>query len=394
MIEVQETADSEQLGNVYFIQAGDVSGLIKIGFTYNVSERLKKLRSGSPIPLTLLAVIKGAQRNEHEFHVKFAEAREHGEWFRPEAIILDEIKQINELVKAVDSSPVSASRISKLEVESNNADMEPYNLQPRQIISKNEAKVVAELETSQKHTITLFQIAKIIEAPQGGQQARSLAANMCRHGWLSPLSLRGAFAFHPAVSGHFPSGASWLELRVALERNPQAKAHIGLGSAAWLQHFADRRPLPDTVVWCSNAVVPEGLAANYRVVRCAPDRYFGAEKNGVMVSIPERIALEVALWPKYAGDLRSSEHWLASVFEKVDVDVLAAGAEQLGPAVTGRLGYLAQQFNAERVYRELVDLPMASPVWLGDRAAEAKKYDDQWGCTTLLGWGWTCDYAL
>ncbi len=177
-------------------------------------------------------------------------------------------------------------------------------LQHREITSQAEARVVSELETGQRRTVTTTEIAAMIDAPAGSQRVRDVVALLRKHGWLLPLPLRGAYEFQPAVGGPYPSGDPWLELRGALARHPDARAHVGLGSAAFLQRLADRRPVPDTVVWLADHPVPPGLLRPYRVVRCAPDRFFGSSSiDGLPVATPERIALEVALWPMYAGDL-------------------------------------------------------------------------------------------
>lgn len=62
---------------VYFIRNG---GLIKIGKSENLSERLRSMS----LPVTaVLATEPGGYERERELHKRFAEYREHGEWFRP-----------------------------------------------------------------------------------------------------------------------------------------------------------------------------------------------------------------------------------------------------------------------------------------------------------------------
>lgn len=264
--------------------------------------------------------------------------------------------------------------------------MERSDLQSRKITSEAEARVVTELETSQQGTVTIREIAELIGAPPGAQRARDVVALLRKHGWLRSLPLRGAYEFEPAVAGPFPSGDPWLELRVTLERNQEARAHVGLGSAAFIRRLTDRRPTPDTIVWSSGPRVPPGLLRAYRVVRCEINRFFGSSLvDALAVATLERIALEVALWPGYAGDLRSPEHWIANVLERSDVDVLADGARRLGPSVTGRLGYLADRFRAPAVASAMEELARAHPVWLGPRRASPKRYDGRWGVYDTVG---------
>ena len=246
--------------------------------------------------------------------------------------------------------------------------------------------MVTELETSQRGTVTTLEIAEMIGVPRGAQRVRDVVALLRKHGWLRSLPLRGAYEFEPAVAGPFPSGDPWLELRVTLERNQEARAHVGLGSAAFIRRLADRRPLPDTVVWSSGPRVPPGLLRAYRVVRCESDRFFGSSLvDTVAVATAERMALEVAMWPGYAGDLRDPEHWIARVLDRVDLEVLADGARRLGPTVTARLGYLAERFRAPAVASAIEQLPRAHPVWLGSRAASPKHYESRWGVYDTVG---------
>jgi predicted transcriptional regulator of viral defense system len=256
----------------------------------------------------------------------------------------------------------------------------------RRIAADAEAQVVAELETSQRRTVTTYEIADIIGAAPAGQRVRDVVALLRRHGWLRPLPLRGAYEFEPAVGGPFPSGNPWLELTVALQRNPRAQAHVGLGSAAFVRRLADRRPIPDTIVWVADQPVPPGLRDVYRVVRSTADRFFGMSLvDSVPVATVERIALEVALWWKYAGDLRNKEHWLRNVLQHANPDTLSAGARQLGPTVTGRLGYLAKIFEANTIESALAPLPHTGPIWLGPRSSPVKLYDRVWGVYDTIG---------
>lgn len=66
---------------VYFILNID-KGLIKIGYSFQVAERLKQLSKQSEESLTLLGVIPGDHNVEQELHTFFDENRVDGEWFR------------------------------------------------------------------------------------------------------------------------------------------------------------------------------------------------------------------------------------------------------------------------------------------------------------------------
>jgi hypothetical protein len=65
--------------SVYFIKAG---GLIKIGFTRNLSARLLSLQTGNGHQLEQLAVVDGSIRDEGDLRMILAQFRVRGEWFK------------------------------------------------------------------------------------------------------------------------------------------------------------------------------------------------------------------------------------------------------------------------------------------------------------------------
>jgi len=76
---------------VYFIQ-GAGSGLIKIGFASNLKQRLSALKTGSPVPLTILAHRPGDEEEEAWLHSQLAAHRAHGEWFQPHEDVLRHVR--------------------------------------------------------------------------------------------------------------------------------------------------------------------------------------------------------------------------------------------------------------------------------------------------------------
>lgn len=82
---------------IYFIQAIDTNGPIKIGSTNNIQRRLPQLRMASPVPLTLLKFIEGDETTETKIHLYFSHLRLHGEWFRATDELLDFISSPREL---------------------------------------------------------------------------------------------------------------------------------------------------------------------------------------------------------------------------------------------------------------------------------------------------------
>lgn len=77
---------------VYFIRNVD-TGLIKIGTTICLSNRLAALRLGGGSELEVLGVLPGAQTLEAEAHARWAALRVRGEWFSPGQELLEWIQQ-------------------------------------------------------------------------------------------------------------------------------------------------------------------------------------------------------------------------------------------------------------------------------------------------------------
>lgn len=90
---------------VYFVQA-DASGLIKIGTSGNSDKRIGNLRGANGSTLTVLAIIRPADRAvEQALHERFAEARHHGEWFNPVPELLEFIEQLKTSLRQMPVTP-------------------------------------------------------------------------------------------------------------------------------------------------------------------------------------------------------------------------------------------------------------------------------------------------
>lgn len=76
----------------YFI-SDDLCSAVKIGRTYNISERLDCLQTGSARTLRVLAVVDGD--HEDKFHKRFSHLRLRGEWFSPALELLTFISQLD-----------------------------------------------------------------------------------------------------------------------------------------------------------------------------------------------------------------------------------------------------------------------------------------------------------
>ena len=77
-------ASGEKHVVVYFLKARSL-GLIKVGVTKNLEQRLRHLAAMSPDALILMGLFDchNYGRAERELHSQFSHLRAHGEWFNP-----------------------------------------------------------------------------------------------------------------------------------------------------------------------------------------------------------------------------------------------------------------------------------------------------------------------
>ncbi len=85
-LKVNRVLPRTQFTYVYFIQHGGVRGPVKIGNGWNPHLRMRRLQSGTPVKLRLIAAFfDESQLFERVLHSYFAESRILNEWFRLDA---------------------------------------------------------------------------------------------------------------------------------------------------------------------------------------------------------------------------------------------------------------------------------------------------------------------
>lgn len=88
----QDSSRPDSGESVYFVQ-NPSSGLIKIGFTTNFTNRLKGLECGTGEKLVVLLRLSGGRSYEKEHHLLFSRYRKCGEWFEPSDELLTYIRE-------------------------------------------------------------------------------------------------------------------------------------------------------------------------------------------------------------------------------------------------------------------------------------------------------------
>src|SRR2546422_5578185 len=98
---------------VYLIES--TTGLSKIGYASNLTNRLATLQVGSPVQLTMTAFCKMPDREaklvEKDLHLLFREQRHHGEWFQLDSVQLESVKQHLRQLSLQDARPLPSLQL-------------------------------------------------------------------------------------------------------------------------------------------------------------------------------------------------------------------------------------------------------------------------------------------
>jgi hypothetical protein len=89
---VDNTKEKDAKGFIYFIQAIN-GGPVKIGFSICPEKRMSELQTANPYKLDLIGSIKGNVFAEKKLHRHLIHARTFGEWFEPDEVVIETIKQ-------------------------------------------------------------------------------------------------------------------------------------------------------------------------------------------------------------------------------------------------------------------------------------------------------------
>lgn len=74
-------------------------GLVKIGFTQNLTNRLATVRCNSAMIVDVLDYAPGTRGDERRLHQFFRHFRHHGEWFMLRPTQIDDLKEHFEMLR-------------------------------------------------------------------------------------------------------------------------------------------------------------------------------------------------------------------------------------------------------------------------------------------------------
>jgi predicted transcriptional regulator of viral defense system len=248
-------------------------------------------------------------------------------------------------------------------------------------LSKNEAKVVLDLEWRDQRTVRIADLERILG--QSTSYARFLAHELVRKGWLERLR-PGLFRLIPAARG--PEGVA--------DTNPLAAgaalvhpSFFSFGTACSF-HGLTEQAFSEVYIACQKRLRPRTIRdTRYVFVDVGEKRFFGSTDADVLgevvpMATRERALLDAIDRPQFAGGLGEVSRIVARSAGKLSWPALLA---LLRPwresALVQRLGYLLDLNRVEVPAREREALRKlvrpGSKVHLGARA--------RWGSTGKLG---------
>jgi predicted transcriptional regulator of viral defense system len=251
-------------------------------------------------------------------------------------------------------------------------------------LSRNEARVVLDLEWRNQKTVTVAELRQMLGTSEAN--ARLVAHRLVRKGWLERLR-PGLYQLVPAERGR--EGVA--------DTNPLAAGAVLVSpyffsfGTACTHHGLTEQVFSDVYLACQERRRPATVRdRRYVFVHVPKSRFFGFEElkvlgQAVRMATTERAVLDALDRPRYAGGIGEVSRILARAAERFSWPALLDLARQWqSSALVQRLGYLCDLHRAalsDEMRAALLELIRPqSNVLLGSRR--------RWGTTGKLARPW------
>lgn len=214
-------------------------------------------------------------------------------------------------------------------------------------LSKNEAKVVLDLEWRGEKTVTLEQLRAALGASEG--YARYIAHQLVRKGWLERLR-PGLFQFIPAERGREAVADTNPLLAGAVLVQPY---FFSFGTAC-THHGLTEQVFAEVYIACRVRRRPEVIrGTRYVFAHVSEQRFYGFDETSalgtsVQMATTERALLDALDRPHYAGGLGEVSRMVRRAMPRLAnerlLDMLSRWGES---ALVQRLGYLIDLHGIE-----------------------------------------------
>ncbi|MBM3317727.1 MAG: type IV toxin-antitoxin system AbiEi family antitoxin domain-containing protein [Candidatus Eisenbacteria bacterium] len=214
-------------------------------------------------------------------------------------------------------------------------------------LSKNEARIILDLEWRGQGTVTLADLRDILGASDS--YVRYLAHRLVKKGWLERLR-PGLYQLVPASRGR--EGIA--------DSNPLAAGAVlvepyffSFGTAC-TYHGLTEQVFAEVYIACQEWRHPEIIRGKrYFYVNVPPARYFGFKEVSVLghpvrMATLDRALLDAIDRPRFAGGIGEVSRIVSRSIVKLSWDALVASASRYGSsALVQRLGYFLDLHHAE-----------------------------------------------
>lgn len=92
---------------IYFIQC---KNFVKIGYSRDPNKRLKKLQTGNPVKMKIIATLPGAYKTEDGLHEAYRKLKVRGEWFKYKGNLKDGVRALTDPRNTIEVKDVRSSQ--------------------------------------------------------------------------------------------------------------------------------------------------------------------------------------------------------------------------------------------------------------------------------------------
>jgi predicted transcriptional regulator of viral defense system len=214
-------------------------------------------------------------------------------------------------------------------------------------LSKNEAKIVLDLEWRGRTMVTLADLRVALGASE--EYARYVAHRLVRKGWLERLR-PGLFQFIPADRGR----EAVADTNPLLAGDALVRPYFFSFGTACTHHGLTEQVFAEVYLACSVRRRPEQIRGiRYVFAYVSEPRFFGFAETSVLgtsvhMASPERALLDALDRPHYAGGVGEVSRMVQRSLHRLSPDRLIETIARWGEsALAQRLGYLADLHGLE-----------------------------------------------
>ncbi len=236
-------------------------------------------------------------------------------------------------------------------------------------IPKSLAPIVEQLELDGDVVVTVDRISGVLNEVGSDDDARQVAYDLQRAGWLGSLRTRGAWEFYPgARGGAYASGDRFIEFRAQKELDHSWPGVIAMESAASLLGYAQRLPGHEVVSLPPGVTPPKAFARDWRVVTLVMPPEGCTLVDGLPTWNLEGLIAGIAARPAGYRDVPGLAQWLPDAAPNVDVTTLGKLLRNLPQAAAQRAAYLLSSGgNVDAGNTVVHAFPPQSVTWFGKR---------------------------